>query len=106
MGTEIADISLSCADAALIRAEMTKGRRMVRHGLHLYHTMTVLRDDPEAFSREMAVLFDDLDEILKIHYSLWTARNRSGGFQRSTAHMTHLLFFYKKMQKESGISAE
>lgn len=104
--TEISDISLSCADAALIRAEMTNGLRMVRHGLHLYHTMTVLRDDPEAFSREMAVLFDDLDEILKIHYSLWTARNRSGGFQRSTAHMNHLLFFYKKMQKESGISAE
>lgn len=104
--TEISEISLSCADAALIRAEMTNGLRMVRHGLHLYHTMTALRDDQEAFSREMAILFDDLDEILKIHYSLWTARNRSGGFQRSTAHMNHLLFFYKKMQKESGISAK
>ena len=103
---EISDVSLTCADAGLIRAEMAGGLRMVRHGLHLYYTMTVLRDDPQAFSREMAILFDDLDEILKNHYALWTARNRNGGFQRSTAHMNHLLFFYRKMQKENGLPSQ
>ena len=96
---EVSEAALACADGELIRREMENGLRMVRHGIHLYYTMTVLRDDPGAFSREMAVLFDDLDDILKVHYTLWSARNRSGGFQRSTAHMNHLLFFYRKMQK-------
>lgn len=96
---EVSETALACADGELIRREMENGLRMVRHGIHLYYTMTVLRDDPGAFSREMAVLFDDLDDILKVHYTLWSARNRSGGFQRSTAHMNHLLFFYRKMQK-------
>ena len=96
---EVSEAALACADGELIRREMENGLRMVRHGIHLYYTMTVLRDDPGAFSREMAVLFDDLDDILKVHYTLWSARNRSGGLQRSTAHMNHLLFFYRKIQK-------
>ena len=102
---EVSEAALACADGELIRREMENGLRMVRHGIHLYYTMTVLRDDPGAFSREMAVLFDDLDDILKVHYTLWSARNRSGGFQRSTAHMNHLLFFYRKMQKANEQAA-
>lgn len=98
---EISSVSLGCPDAKLIRAEMRNGLRMVRHGLRLYYTMTVLREDKAAFSHEMKELFNDLDEILKTHYHLWTSRNRIGGFQRSTAHMNYLLSFYKKMQKES-----
>lgn len=102
---EIAAVSMTGPDADLIRAEMKNGLRMVRHGIRLYHAMTMLRGDQAAFSREMEALFYDLDEILKIHYNLWTARNRVGGFQRSTTHMNELLFFYKKMQ-QTEISQE
>lgn len=94
---EISEVSMTCSDARLIQSEMKNGLRMVRHGIHLYHTMTALRGDKDAFSREMKKLFDDLDDILKEHYKLWITRNRGGGFERSTAHMNHLLFFYKKM---------
>ncbi len=40
----------------------------VRHGLHLYHTMTA--GTIRSIFPGDGVLFDDLDEILKIHYSL------------------------------------
>lgn len=98
---EIQEASIHCPDAQLIKAEMNNGLRMIRHGIRLYHTMTILRNDKAAFCREMKILFDDLDDIMKIHYRLWISRNRSGGFQRSTSHMNYLLSFYKKMIKET-----
>ncbi len=97
--TEIKTASLCCADSERIKEEMTNGLRMIRHGIHLYHTMKVLRDNKPAFRREMKVLFEDLDEILKVHYRLWMSRNRCGGFQRSTEHMNRLLAFYRRMMK-------
>ncbi|MEG0688104.1 MAG: glycosyl hydrolase family 20, partial [Hungatella sp.] len=73
---------------------------MVHHGIHLYHTMTELRNDNSLFKQEMIQLFEELDSIMKTHYRLWMARNRCGGFERSTKHMTYLLDFYNKSSKE------
>ena len=98
--TEIRNASMLSREADLIRSEMINGLRMVRHGIRLYHTMKELRNDLPAFRKEMEYLFADLNEIMKIHYKLWSARNRQGGFQRSTAHMNHLLSFYRKMSRE------
>ena len=75
---------------------MKNGLRMVRHGIRLYHALKELRNDSAVLGEEMKVLYDDLDDILKEHYRLWSARNRSGGFGRSTNHMNHLLEFYRR----------
>lgn len=97
--TRINAASFGCQDGSLIKEEMKNGLRMIRHGIHLYHTMRELREDKPAFRKEMKLLFEDLEDILKTHYQLWISRNRSGGFQRSTQHMNHLLSLYRKMEK-------
>lgn len=96
---DISAMSIQTPEGELIREEMENGLRMVSHGIHLYYTMKELRDDTDKFKKEMAALFTDLDEIMKIHYRLWIARNRAGGFERSTRHMVYLLNLYRSMGK-------
>lgn len=93
---EIEHAQILCPEGDLIRQEMKNGLRMVRHGIRLYHALKELRNDSAVLGEEMKVLYDDLDDILKEHYRLWSARNRSGGFGRSTNHMNHLLEFYRR----------
>jgi N-acetyl-beta-hexosaminidase len=97
--SKINEASLSCPDANLIKAEMKNGLRMVKHGIELYRTMKFLRTDREEYRKKMRLLFMDLEEILKAHYSLWASRNRLGGFQRSSEQLNHLLDFYYKRMK-------
>ncbi len=97
--SKINEAGLSCPDASLIKADMKNGLRMVRHGIELYRTMKFLRTDREEYRKKMRLLFIDLEEILRTHYSLWASRNRLGGFQRSSEQLNHLLdFYHKRMQ--------
>ena len=97
---KISALRLSCDDGPLIIGEMRNGIRMIRHGAMLYHSLTGHRQEKELFKEELADLDKQLDALLKEHYSLWIARNRQGGFDKSSAHMFHLLRFYRKMIKE------
>lgn len=97
---EIDQADLHGKHADLIRAEMRNGLAMIRHGEHLYRTMTEYRGTP-CFTSEMNILTTELNQILHTHYDLWCARNRTGGFARSTAHMQKLLWFYRKMIAET-----
>lgn len=96
---KIEKAAIQSSDGPLIKAEMKNGLHMVMHGARLYYTLKELREQKALFASEMQLLFQDLDRILKEHYRLWTARNRVGGFKRSTAHMLHLLEFYNKMSR-------
>ena len=96
---EIESLTLAGPDGALIKQEMKNGLRMVKHGIHLYYTMTELADDTELFQKEMKILYQDLNEILPIHFQCWTARNRLGGFSRSIKQINHLLTFYYNMSR-------
>ena len=80
---------------------MENGLRMVRYGAKLYHTLKDLRGTP-AYRQNMAELADELNAILKVHYKLWCARNRTGGFSRSIAHMQHLIDFCTKQSHEQA----
>lgn len=96
---EIDAATLLAPDGLLIKEEMKNGLRMVRHGVRLYQAMKVMRGEDLSFKKEMEALFEDLDEIMKVHFRLWRARNRTGGFERSSRHLVHLLDFYRKMAK-------
>ena len=95
LSNKIDAATLNCPESELIRSEMHSGLSMVRHGALLYKTMTADRHSPD-FSDRLTALSNDLDDIMKTHYSLWCARNRTGGFARSTAQMNQLIDFYSR----------
>lgn len=97
---EIHAAQFDCPGNLLLREEMENGLRMVRYGAKLYHTLKDLRGTP-AYRQNMAELADELNAILKVHYKLWCARNRTGGFSRSIAHMQHLIDFCTRQSRES-----
>lgn len=97
---KISALNLNCADHELITEEMKNGIRMIRHGATLYHALKEHRENPELLKADLKSLYEQLDGLLRIHYGLWMARNRRGGFSKSIAHMLHLLKFYKKLIKE------
>ena len=96
--TEIRVARIGCDESSLLKAEMENGLRMVRYGAKLYHTLKDLRGVP-AYRQNMAELTDELNAILKVHYKLWCARNRTGGFSRSIAHIQHLIDFCTKQSR-------
>ncbi len=81
----------------LLSSEIANAIRFIKHGATVYHTLTALRSDEKLFKQSMRNLYDDLNDILQTHYQLWTSRNRRGGFSKSSAHMLHLLDFYRAM---------
>ncbi len=89
-----------CEDGPLIKDEMRNGIRMIRHGSMLYYSLTEHRQEKELLKEDLMNLYEQLDSLLEEHYRLWMARNRRGGFDKSSAHMLHLLRFYQKMLKE------
>lgn len=97
---KISSLRLHCNDGPLIIDEMRNGIRMIRHGSMLYHSLAAHRQEKELFIKELHSLYEQLDALLKEHYRLWIARNRRGGFDKSSAHMLHLLRFYRKLIKE------
>lgn len=98
---EIHAVKLGCAGNLLLQEEMENGLRMVRYGAKLYHTLKDLHGTT-VYRQNMADLADELNAILKVHYKLWCARNRTGGFSRSIAHMQHLIDFCTKQSHEQA----
>jgi len=101
---KISCLSLDCSEGSLIIEEMKNGIRMIRHGSMLYYSLTEHRKEPELLKSDLKSLSSQLDALLKIHYKLWIARNRSGGFSKSISHMLHLLKFYQREIKELSFS--
>lgn len=97
---EISILSLSSTEGNLILDEMRNSIRMIRHGSMLYYVLTEHRNNKKQLKEDLHNLYSQLDYLLKIHYSLWMARNRTGGFKKSISHMQHLLQFYQKQLKE------
>lgn len=97
---KIESLNMHCEENELITEEMKNGIRMIRHGAMLYHSLTEHREDKALLKADLISLYEQLDSLLRIHYGLWIARNRKGGFSKSIAHMLHLLKFYKKLIKE------
>ena len=97
---EISNLSLSSTEGKLILDEMRNSIRMIRHGSMLYYVLTEHRNNKEQLKKDLNSLYSQLDYLLKIHYDLWMARNRTGGFKKSISHMQHLLRFYQKQLKE------
>lgn len=96
----ISSLKLGCREGSLILEEMKNSIRMIRHGSMLYHSLTFHREDKDVLKEDLQSLLTQLEKLLPIHYELWMARNRRGGFSKSTAHMQHLLKFYRKQLKE------
>lgn len=100
IGNRIQALKLDCAEGDLMIAEMQNSIRMIRHGARLYYALTEHRHDAAALKTDLQDLFQQLDSLMQIHYRLWMARNRTGGFSESISHMQHLLKFYQKQIKQ------
>lgn len=100
---ELKHVEIGCEDAELIKDEFANNIRMIKHGARLYHIMRdVYPNDIEKTEELFAEMAKDIDLIIKEHYRLWTARNRKGGFSRSSAQMYHLYGLYKKGLKQTN----
>ena len=91
---QLGETKLCGLHADLLKAEIENTVAFIRHGLHLY--LLLSQEKSADYAAQMSAQFSDLDAILHRHYPLWTARNRTGGFERSTAHLYKLLQFYAK----------
>lgn len=94
----LAETQLCGETAPLLRAEVENTVAFIRHGLALY--LLLSQEKADDYCDCMRRQFSDLDDILARHYKLWVARNRIGGFSRSTAHLQHLLRFYAREAQE------
>lgn len=79
---------------ALIKNEMLLSIKFIIHGLTVYECFNNFNQDKTKTIMTLAELKNNLDLILKDHYNLWIARNKSGGFARSTKHLLHMMNLY------------
>lgn len=96
---KIKKLQLGCPDGELIKKEMLSSIRMIAHGMRLYIAMTEHAADGEQFARDMRDLYQDMGEIVQMHYQLWSVRNRQGGYAKSQEQLLHLMKVYDKHDK-------
>jgi hypothetical protein len=81
---------MQCPDAALVSREYQNGIAMVEFSSGV-HRLMALGDLPPADRRStVEKLLSDVDAILAEHKSLWLARNKSGGLDRSSGRLVQL----------------
>lgn len=95
--SKLESIKLNIEDGALIQKEIKVNARMAIHGAKLHYMMNNLYESnkPEA-KKLFQELYDDMKDIIKLHYELWIQRNKKGGFSRSVEQMKHLCKFYRR----------
>jgi hypothetical protein len=90
-------IQLNTEDGALIHKEIKTNARMACHGAKLHYVMTKLyKSNYKDAQNTFQELYNDMKDIMKLHYELWIQRNKKGGFSRSVEQMKHLCKFYRK----------
>jgi hypothetical protein len=85
---QLAEISLAAEDGDLITREIVNAARFAAHGAKLHDA---LRGNGKGF----AALAEELAQILAEHEALWHARNKPGGYARSTEQLSWLISFYR-----------
>lgn len=93
-------IRLNTEDGVLIHKEIKVNARMALHGAKLHYVMTNLYERDRAEAKiKFQELYDDMKDIMRLHYELWIQRNKKGGFSRSVEQMKHLCKFYRRESK-------
>ncbi len=90
---ELEQTDLSGENSDFLIREIKNTVAFINHGITLYY---IMKEQPQNYKQLMAKQYEDLDNICKEHYELWFAQNRSGGFEKSSKHLQHLLSFYAK----------